>query len=107
MSKNKILKEIEHNLECLMKENPRDLKLMLDYYIDTYYEDSISALILKWNQAGYEAFSDLFPITTGLVAGLKSINDWVERGQEIQANLLGLAGPALLEIQEYSSKLQK
>ena len=105
MSKKKILKEIEQNLEWLAKENPRDLKLALDYYVDTYYEDSISALILKWDQSGYENFSELFPITTGLVASLESINDWIDRRQEIYADLIGLTKPALSEIQEYSSKL--
>lgn len=101
MKKQDILKEIATELECLVTENPRTLKLMLDYYVDTYYEDSISALILKWNQSEYENFDDLFPVTAKLVDELESVNDWIERPREVYEDIISLAKKALEEIKEY------
>ena len=107
MKKQEILKEIADGLECLVAENPRTLKLMLDYYVDTYYEDSISALILKWNQSGYENFDNLFPITAKLVAELDSVNDWIDRPLEVYEDIINLAKKASSEIQNYIAELSK
>lgn len=98
MSKQEILKEIAKGLEHLSTENPRTLKSMLDYYVDTYYEDSLCALILKWNQLGYGNFDSTFPLTAKLVAELESVNDWVERPREVYINLIAMAKDAIGEI---------
>ena len=36
MEKREIIKEIINGLECLTKENPRELVFMLDYYEDSF-----------------------------------------------------------------------
>ena len=101
MEKCAIIKEIIDGLECLTKENPRELIFMLDYYEDSFYEDSISALILKWEESGYGEFSNTFPVTAKLVAKLKSVNDGVERPREVYAEIIALAKDALKEVKEY------
>ncbi len=101
MEKREIIKEIINGLECLTKENPSELIFMLDYYEDSYYEDSISALILKWEQLGYGDFSSSFPVTAKLVAELKSVNDGVEKSREIYVGIIALAKDALKEMKEY------
>ncbi len=101
MEKQEIIKAIINGLECLTKENPRELIFMLDYYEDTYYEDSISALILKWEQLGYGDYGSSFPVTAKLVAKLESVNDGVERPREVYADIIALAKDALKEMKEY------
>lgn len=107
MKKQEILKKIANELECLSTENPQTFNQMLDYYVDTYYEDSISALILEWNRSGYGNFDGIFPITTKLVAGLESVNDWIDRPREVYADLISLAKQASLEIQSYAESHKK
>ena len=101
MEKREIIKEIINGLECLTKENPRELILMLDYYEDTYYEDSISALILKWEQLGYGNFDEIFPVTANVVTKLEQVNDGVERPREVYADIIASAKDALKEVREY------
>lgn len=101
MEKRGIIKEIINGLECLTKENPRELVFMLDYYGDTYYEDSIRALVLKWEQLGYGDFSSSFPVTAKLVTKIKSVNDGVERPREVYADIIASAKDALKEVREY------
>ncbi|MBR2994431.1 hypothetical protein IKF32_00735 [Candidatus Saccharibacteria bacterium] len=101
MEKREIIKEIINGLECLTKENPRELIFMLDYYEDTYYEDSISALILKWEQSGYGNFDEIFPVTANVVTKLEQVNDGVERPREVYANIIASAKDALKEVREY------
>lgn len=107
MEKQEILKKIANELEYLSTENPQTFSQMLDYYVDTYYEDSINALILEWNQSGYGNFNDIFPITAKLVAGLESVNDWIDRPREVYADLISLAKQASLEIQNYVESHKK
>jgi len=101
MEKQEIIKAIINGLECLTKENPRELIFMLDYYEDTYYEDSISALILKWEQSGYGNFDEIFPVTANVVTKLEQVNDGVERPREVYANIIASAKDALKEVREY------
>ena len=101
MEKREIIKEILNGLECLTKENPRELIFMLDYYEDSYYEDSIIALVLKWEQLGYGDYGSSFPVTAKLVAKLESVNDGVERPREVYADIIALAKDALKEMKEY------
>lgn len=105
MEKQEILKEIADGLGCLITESPQTLRLALDYYIDTYYEDSISALILKWDQLGYGDFGDIFPTTTKLIAKLELINDWIERPRKVYEDIISLAEDALGEIYKFMDKL--
>ena len=101
MKKQEILKEITYGLKCLSAENPRTLNLMLDYYVDTYYEDSFCALILKWDQLGYGDFDEMFPVTAKLVAELTSMWDGIERHREVYAGIISMAKDALKEVKEY------
>ena len=101
MEKREIIKEIINGLECLTKENPRELVFMLDYYEDTYYEDSICALILKWEQSGYGDFDEIFPVTANVVTKLEQVNDGVERPKEVYADIIASAKDALKEVREY------
>ncbi len=99
--KKQIIDGIIKELEILSSENPRDFFYSIESYIDTYYEDSICSLILKWGQLGYGDFDTLFPITAGVVAKLESVNDGVERPREFYAEIIASAKDALKEVREY------
>ena len=101
MKKQEILNGISSELEGLSSETPRELSCAVDCYADDYDEDSIRALILKWNQSGYKDFNELFPITTKLVLELKKVNNGIERSREEYAVLISLAKDALTEIQNH------
>ena len=101
MKKQEILTGISKELESLSSEKPRDFYFAVDCYADDYDEDSIRALILKWNQSGYKDFNELFPITAELVLELKKANDGIERSREEYAALISLAKDALTEIQNH------
>ena len=101
MKKQEILNGISRELEGLSSETPRELSCAVDCYADDYDEDSIRALILKWNQSGYKDFNELFPITTKLVLELKKVNNGIERSREEYAALISLAKDALTEIQNH------
>lgn len=60
IKKQEILNGISRELEGLASETPRELSCAVDCYADDYDEDSIRALILKWNQSGYKDFNELF-----------------------------------------------
>lgn len=101
MEKQEILNGISKELKSLSSENPRDFCFAIDCYADDYDEDSIRALILKWNQSGNKDFNELFPITAKLVLELKKVNDGIERSKEEYATIISLAEEALAEIQNY------
>lgn len=101
MKKQEILNGISRELEGLSLETPRELSCAVDCYADDYDEDSIRALILKWNQSGYKDFNELFPITAELVLELKKANDGIERSREEYAAIISLAKDALAEIQNH------
>lgn len=101
MKKQEILNGISSELEGLSSETPRELSCAVDCYADDYDEDSIRALILKWNQSGYKDFNELFPITAKLVLELKKANNGIERPREEYAALISLAKNALTEIQNH------
>ena len=101
MKKQEILNGISSELEGLSSETPRELSCTVDCYADDYDEDSIRALILKWNQSGYKDFNELFPITAKLVLELKKANNGIERPREEYAVLISLAKDALTEIQNH------
>ena len=101
MEKQEILNGISKELESLSSENPRDFCFAIDCYADDYDEDSIRALILKWDQSGYKDFNELFPITAKLVFELKKANNGIERSREDYAAIISLAEEALAEIQKY------
>ena len=101
MEKQEILNGISKELKSLSSENPRDFCFAIDCYADDYDEDSIRALILKWNQSGYKDFNELFPITAKLVLELKEVNDGIERSKEEYMAIISLAEEALAEIQNY------
>lgn len=99
--KKQIIDGIIKELEILSNENPRDFFYSVESYVDTYYEDSICALILKWKQLGYGDFDALFPITARVVAKLESVDDGVERPREVYADIIASAKDALKEVREY------
>ena len=101
MKKQEILNGISRELESLSSETPRELSCAVDCYADDYDEDSIRALILKWNQSGYKDFNELFPITAKLVLELKKANNGIERSREEYTALISLAKDALIEIQNH------
>ena len=101
MKKQEILNGISRELGSLSSENPRDFYYAVDCYADDYDEDSIRALILKWNQSGYKDFNELFPITAKLVLELKKANNGIERSREEYTALISLAKDALIEIQNH------
>lgn len=101
MKKQEILNGISRELEGLSSETPRELSCAVDCYADDYDEDSIRALILKWNQSEYKDFNELFPITAKLVLELKKANNGIERPREEYAALISLAKEALAEIQNH------
>lgn len=101
MKKQEILNGISRELEGLSSETPRELSCAVDCYADDYDEDSIRALILKWNQSGYKDFNEHFPITAKLVLELKKANNGIERSREEYAALISLAKDALVEIKDF------
>ena len=103
MKKQEILNGISRELEGLSLETPRELSCAVDCYADDYDEDSIRALILKWNQSGYKDFNELFPITAELVLELKKANDGIERSREEYAAIISLAKDALAEIKDFKT----
>ena len=103
MKKQEILTGISRELESLSPETPRELSCAVDCYADDYDEDSIRALILKWNQSGYKDFNELFPITAKLVLELKKANNGIERSREEYAAIISLAKDALVEIKDFKA----
>ena len=101
MKKQEILNGISRELEGLSLENPRDFYFGIDCYADNYDEDSIGALIYKWEQLGFGDFKKKFPITSRLYAQLKNMNDGIERPREEYAAIISLAKDALTEIQKH------
>lgn len=101
MKKQEILNGISRELEGLSLENPRDFYFGIDCYADNYDEDSIGALIYKWEQLGFGDFKKKFPITSRLYNQLVNMNNGIERSREEYAALISLAKDALTEIQNY------
>lgn len=101
MKKQEILNGISRELEGLSLENPRDFYFGIDCYADNYDEDSIGALIYKWEQLGFGDFKKKFPITSRLYLQLKNMNDGIERSREEYAAIISLAKDALAEIKDF------
>lgn len=101
MKKQEILTGISKELESLSSENPRDFYFAVDCYADNYDEDSIGALIYKWEQLGFGDFKKKFPITSRLYVQLENMNNGIERPREEYAALISLAKDALTEIQNH------
>ncbi len=103
MKKQEILNGISRELEGLSSENPRDFYFGIDCYADNYDEDSIGALIYKWEQLGFGDFKKKFPITSRLYLQLKNMNDGIERSREEYAAIISLAKDALAEIKDFKA----
>lgn len=103
MKKQEILNGISRELEGLSSENPRDFYFGIDCYADNYDEDSIGALIYKWEQLGFGDFKKKFPITSRLYLQLKNMNDGIERSREEYAAIISLAKDALAEIKYFKA----
>lgn len=103
MKKQEILNGISRELGSLSSETPRELSCAVDCYADDYDEDSIRALILKWNQSGYKDFNELFPITAKLVLELKKANNGIVESKEYYAAIISLAKDALAEIKDFKA----
>lgn len=103
MKKQEILNGISSELEGLSSENPRDFYFGIDCYADNYDEDSIGALIYKWEQLGFGDFKKKFPITSKLYLQLKNMNDGIERSREEYAAIISLAKEALAEIKDFKA----
>lgn len=101
MKKQEILNGISRELEGLSSENPRDFYFGIDCYADNYDEDSIGALIYKWERLGFGDFKKKFPITSRLYVQLKNMNDGIERSREEYAAIISLAKDALAEIKDF------
>lgn len=101
MKKQEILNGISRELEGLSSENPRDFYFGIDCYADNYDEDSIGALIYKWEQLGFGDFKKKFPITSRLYVQLKNMNDGIERSREEYVAIISLAKDALAEIKDF------
>ena len=101
MKKQEILNGISSELEGLSSETPRELSCAVDCYADNYDEDSIGALIYKWEQLGFGDFKKKFPITSRLYVQLVNMNNGIERPREEYAALISLAKDALAEIQNH------
>lgn len=101
MKKQEMLNGISRELEGLSLENPRYFYFGIDCYADNYDEDSIGALIYKWEQLGFGDFKKKFPITSRLYLQLKNMNDGIERSREEYAAIISLAKDALAEIQNH------
>ncbi len=103
MKKQEILNGISRELEGLSSENPRDFYFGIDCYADNYDEDSIGALIYKWEQLGFGDFKKKFPITSRLYAQLENMNNGIERSREEYAAIISLAKDALVEIKGFKA----
>lgn len=103
MKKQEILNGISRELDGLSSENPRDFYFGIDCYADNYDEDSIGALIYKWEQLGFGDFKKKFPITSRLYVQLKNMNDGIERSREEYAVIISLAKDALAEIKDFKA----
>ena len=103
MKKQEILNGISNELEGLSLENPRDFYFGIDCYADNYDEDSIGALIYKWEQLGFGDFKKKFPITSRLYIQLKNMNNGIERSREEYAAIISLAKDALAEIKDFKA----
>ena len=103
MKKQEILTGISKELESLSSEKPRDFYFAVDCYADDYDEDSIGALIYKWEQLGFGDFKKKFPITSRLYLQLKNMNDGIERSREEYAAIISLAKDALVEIKDFKA----
>ena len=103
MKKQEILNGISNELEGLSLENPRDFYFGIDCYADNYDEDSIGALIYKWEQLGFGDFKKKFPITSRLYAQLENMNDGIERSREEYTAIISLAKDALAEIKDFKA----
>ena len=101
MKKQEILNGISRELEGLSSETPRELSCAVDCYADDYDEDSIGALIYKWEQLGFGDFKKKFPITSRLYIQLENMNNGIERSREEYAAIISLAKDALTEIQNH------
>ena len=103
MKKQETLNGIIRELEGLSSENPRDFYFGIDCYADNYDEDSIGALIYKWEQLGFGDFKNKFPITSRLYLQLENMNDGIERSREEYAAIISLAKEALAEIKDFKA----
>ena len=103
MKKQEILNGISRELEGLSLENPRDFYFGIDCYADNYDEDSIGALIYKWEQLGFGDFKKKFPITSRLYLQLENMNDGIERSREEYAAIISLAKEVLVEIKDFKA----
>lgn len=103
MKKQETLNGIIRELEGLSSENPRDFYFGIDCYADNYDEDSIGALIYKWEQLGFGDFKKKFPITSRLYLQLENMNDGIERSREEYAVIISLAKEALAEIKDFKA----
>ena len=103
MKKQEILNGISSELEGLSLENPRDFYFGIDCYADNYDEDSIGALIYKWEQLGFGDFKKKFPITSRLYIQLENMNNGIERSREEYAAIISLAKDALAEIKDFKA----
>ena len=103
MKKQEILNGISNELEGLSLENPRDFYFGIDCYADNYDEDSIGALIYKWEQLGFGDFKKKFPITSRLYIQLENMNNGIERSREEYAAIISLAKDALVEIKDFKA----
>lgn len=103
MKKQEILNSISNELEGLSLENPRDFYFGIDCYADNYDEDSIGALIYKWEQLGFGDFKKKFPITSRLYVQLENMNNGIERSREEYASIISLAKDALAEIKDFKA----
>ena len=103
MKKQEILTGISNELEGLSLENPRDFYFGIDCYADDYDEDSIGALIYKWEQLGFGDFKKKFPITSRLYIQLENMNNGIERSREEYAAIISLAKDALAEIKDFKA----
>ena len=102
MKKQEILNGISKELESLSSETPRELSCAVDCYADNYDEDSIGALIYKWEQLGFGDFKKKFPITSRLFIQLENMNDGIERPREDYVAIISLAKDALAEIEGFN-----
>lgn len=103
MKKQEMLNGISRELDGLSLENPRYFYFGIDCYADNYDEDSIGALIYKWEQLGFGDFKKKFPITSRLYLQLKNMNDGIERSREEYAAIISLAKDALVEIKDFKA----
>ena len=103
MKKQEILNGISRELEGLSLETPRELSCAVDCYADDYDEDSIGALIYKWEQLGFGDFKKKFPITSRLYVQLENMNNGIERSREEYASIISLAKDALAEIKDFKA----